>query len=888
MKRRGVIPFLAAALGLSTLAVVPRAAAAAGQEGLRLVRTRVSLLGTHTWYQQTYDGVDVLDGLVVRHEYGAGDTVTADRRRQVRGTPASRPTVTAAAASRTAGAGAGATSLAILAGADARLVWSVTVREPAAAARVLVDATTGAVVARQPRVRHVDGTGTVFDPNPVVALRDRTLTDQDDANSPEFGPAYRAVSLTHLDGSGRLTGDYAAVGPTDGLQATSPSHAFNYDRSSPFFSQTMAYYHLTRAQDYIQSLGFSQVNAEPQDVIADAFDDDASFYSLAEDAIYLGRGGVDDAEDADIIWHEYGHAIQDDVVPGFGESPDAGAIGEGFSDYWAVTMSQAVNGGFDEACVGDWDAEFGDCLRRVDTNLTVDDRIGFVHYDGQIWSRALWDINQALGRDVANVIILESQFAFTPDISFADAALATVDAATRLFGASVARVVTDAFAARRILASHGRPDRDPRPRPVQSPGVHELARIDTAAPAGGAYVNGFEPYDLTEGSTALFASDVATGGQALFAAASRGAQPLAVSGDPAPGGGIYGLGVAAGPSINASGHSAFTYLLEPFELPFGRNGGVYRSTASGVSAVVTPGVTLAPTGGVFVGASENTSINDTGTVAFAGMIQTDHGIAGGLGVGVFTASPNGDIRPVAVPGQAAPGGVLDFATEPALNTRGDIAFTGHLAGRPCDQPSQAASIGCSRDLFVRSATTGAISRIAGRGDPAPGGGAFRSLSYPVINAGGDVVFRATVLTASGLRRGVYVARGGVVASVATFGQEMPGGGRFVAASVQPGNWDINDRGDVAFSALLDTDSDEDGIVDQGLYRWTAGTLSLVVRSGSGLPDGSVVVALQPLTFLGASFPLSGSAINVRRQVLFQATVLNLDRFFFGTVLYLTT
>ena len=57
--------------------------------------------------------------------------------------------------------------------------------------------------------------------------------------------------------------------------------------------------------------------------------------------IKLGKGGVDDAEDAEVILHEYGHAIQDSQqVPfGYGASLEAGSIGEGFADYWAVTVS---------------------------------------------------------------------------------------------------------------------------------------------------------------------------------------------------------------------------------------------------------------------------------------------------------------------------------------------------------------------------------------------------------------------------------------------------------------------------------------------------------------------------------------------------------------------
>src|SRR6185437_11713820 len=128
------------------------------------------------------------------------------------------------------------------------------------------------------------------------------------------------------------------------------------------------------AQRYIQSLGFTDVNNEAQDVFTDTIPDDNSFYDPSNDTITYGNGGVDDAEDAEVIWHEYGHAIQDDQVPGYGTSEQAGAIGEGFGDYWAVTVTQVVAGEGtlgDPACVADWDStsytsDSEHCLRRVD------------------------------------------------------------------------------------------------------------------------------------------------------------------------------------------------------------------------------------------------------------------------------------------------------------------------------------------------------------------------------------------------------------------------------------------------------------------------------------------------------------------------------------------
>jgi Zn-dependent metalloprotease len=77
--------------------------------------------------------------------------------------------------------------------------------------------------------------------------------------------------------------------------------------------------------------------------------------------------------------------------------------------------------------------------------------VGEVHADGEIWSRALWDIRTALGDRKATTLIVEAQFDFAPGTSFTAAAQATVASAQRLYGATAAAAVTKAFAGRGIL-----------------------------------------------------------------------------------------------------------------------------------------------------------------------------------------------------------------------------------------------------------------------------------------------------------------------------------------------------------------------------------------------------------------------------------------------------
>jgi hypothetical protein len=415
----------------------------AGADGLRLIRTLRSLTGTHEWYQQTYRGYAVLGSYYGRHFDRSGRLVSVDDGRLAVHGAVAPPSVTMS----------GPADLVVMPG-RARLVWARYSRD---GVRTLVDAGTGAVVSRRSVIKEAStGKGRVFDPNPVVTLKNESLTDQKDTDYAALQPAYFTRTLTNLDGSGFLRGDYADVSGTTS-RASSSTLQFLFGRSDDRFEQTMAYYDVTGAQSYIQSLGFTDVNNEPQEMKIDQYGGDNSFYSPKQDYIKLGKGGVDDAEDAEVIWHEYGHAIQDAQVPGFGSTFEASSIGEGFGDYWAATMSIPVSGGFDIPCIADWDSisytsTVPHCLRRVDTNLTISDAKGQdPHFDGQIWSRALWDIQKALGRTTADRIILEAQFSFAPDTSFVDAALDTVAAAQALNGGSAATKVRKAFQGRGIL-----------------------------------------------------------------------------------------------------------------------------------------------------------------------------------------------------------------------------------------------------------------------------------------------------------------------------------------------------------------------------------------------------------------------------------------------------
>ena len=312
--------------------------------------------------------------------------------------------------------------------------------------------------------------GAVFAVNPVQSSWNENLVDDKDSATSVPASEYKLVPLTNLDGSGYLRGDWANVVTATG-KPVSAKTGYVFNRHDDGFEQVMAYYWVTQAQLYLQSLGFGAgganglrpVNKESQDVRLNQYGADNSFSWDKHDLLRFGKGGVDDAEDAEVIVHEYGHAVHDSQVPGFGSSEEAGSIGEAFGDYLAVSVglwTSAHNNWVPKTpavCVADWDSisytsEVPHCLRRLDAGLHYPaDKSGEVHHDGTIWSQALWDIRTALGDTEANRIIINAQFSFTADTTFAAAATTTVNTAQQMYGSSAAAAVTTAFHARGIL-----------------------------------------------------------------------------------------------------------------------------------------------------------------------------------------------------------------------------------------------------------------------------------------------------------------------------------------------------------------------------------------------------------------------------------------------------
>ncbi|MEO0405078.1 MAG: hypothetical protein AAF193_09420, partial [Bacteroidota bacterium] len=99
---------------------------------------------------------------------------------------------------------------------------------------------------------------------------------------------------------------------------------------------------------------------------------------------------------ADVVYHEYGHGINDFYYQSFGANFINGAMNEGYADLWAISLTEnngLLGVGFNE---GD-----DEPLRRydIDPKIYPQDLVGQVHNDGEIICGAWYETHLLMGEN---------------------------------------------------------------------------------------------------------------------------------------------------------------------------------------------------------------------------------------------------------------------------------------------------------------------------------------------------------------------------------------------------------------------------------------------------------------------------------------------------------
>jgi hypothetical protein len=228
-----------------------------------------------------------------------------------------------------------------------------------------------------------------------------------------------------------------------------------------------------------------------------------------------------------------------------------------------------------------------------------------------------------------------------------------------------------------------------------SSGIHLIAIVDQASPAGPAFAQLRDPV-LSGGASLAFRASLAAGsaiGSGLFVGSPDGLRSLALEHDDL-GGGISLSGFSGNPAFDSTGRAAF---LATRARPSGSLGQAILSGTSGAFRLVIARGMTGPAGGVFRNLA-TPAMSTSGHVAFRGSFEPN---TGGT-AGIFLSNDAG-LEPYVVVGETSPlgGKFASFTARGVLNANDEYAFVGNV------------SRGDSRNgIFIASPTTLSVRKLA--------------------------------------------------------------------------------------------------------------------------------------------------------------------------------
>jgi hypothetical protein len=261
-------------------------------------------------------------------------------------------------------------------------------------------------------------------------------------------------------------------------------------------------------------------------------------------------------------------------------------------------------------------------------------------------------------------------------------------------------------------------------------------------------------------------------------------------GTPAPGGGKFSF--SYGSNLNSAGEVIFRG-----EVTAPGVSGLYANSKGKISLLIPDGTV----------ASNGKSLTPQYPVANA---AGDFAFLNNSDLYLYS---KGVITPIAVAGQAAPGGgTFNVVSQYAINQSDQVAFTSYLA---------------SGGTGLYLASGGTVTKILATGDTFPDGSVFSFPNGVALNDAGQIAFGGIISSGLPQDGGLFLFSGGKSKVIVPIGSSLPNSGyleNVVGVS-------INNAGQIAFG----------GVTSAGLatYIVSAGNLTQVAFSGETAPDGDI-------------------------------------------------
>ena len=219
-----------------------------------------------------------------------------------------------------------------------------------------------------------------------------TYTDEDGYYSIEIGNSNRTANV-------RLQGSYINTNNSSGNDAvitrtvspgTTEDFVFTNVNSIP--SERDTYYHANLIHDWQKALDPSFTGADYQMPANVNINDNCNAYWDGNSINMYSAGGGCPAtgEMADVVYHEYGHGLQQFIYSPYSSPFDSG-MGEGCADYWAMTLTNSP-------CLGLGFFGDGSCLRDGENTrqYPANECGGSVHCLGEVTMGSMWKTRENL------------------------------------------------------------------------------------------------------------------------------------------------------------------------------------------------------------------------------------------------------------------------------------------------------------------------------------------------------------------------------------------------------------------------------------------------------------------------------------------------------------